>query len=361
MKKIVGIPEIRFNGTEPSIGYTDGTYIYLSRSVLKQDELNTLRIHESSHIWLNHFNRSKAIPNCDSQLWNIASDMEIALHIYGPEEEASIKRPRSSLAKGITKEHCKKYPDCVYAEDFYNALMKEKEEALERFKNFIQDMVKDTNETPEQNENSDTNKIPVPELIEKTKKNIQEQKEEARKQKQLAEIQKQVSNFKPPKPSLASAIDMYVGRTKVTREASYRRPPRRENDYLRKGMVSKPKSPALTVYVDRSGSFCPAKTAEATRKLKEVLVKYRGKVTMDTVYFADNLMKEDPGKGGGGTNYTAVIENIKKDKAQLSIIITDDDCCSYEGKQLEQKVIVIPIGCEKTSIAEKIGAIETTN
>lgn len=343
-----GIEVKRFAGVDPSIGYTDFRFVYLSWS-LSGDEYDTAFIHEAGHIWLQHQYRGKKLQASDGnqfdvQCWLLATDMEIARHLYTPDDERIITRPRSALNGGITSEHTSKYPHCVYAEDYYAELKKEK------------DTKPKCTCHQEEGETQDEEPQTVDSLIEQAKKEVSEMQNK----KQLKQAQKKSDSFRPPKPSLASEIDRHLGRTKVIRASSYKRPPRRESsDFIKKGVASTLQTPRMTLYVDRSGSFDATKTATATNLIEKILLKYRGRINHDVIYFNDTLLAKDPLNGSGGTNYNAVIDNIIRDRARLSIIITDDDSYTRpDGLAKIPATIVIPVGTKRTNIARVLNLQE---
>ena len=89
------------------------------------------------------------------------------------------------------------------------------------------------------------------------------------------------------------------------------------------------------------------------------MAKYRGRITQDVTYFNDTLLTKDPQKGCGGTNYTAVVDNIIKDKAKLSIVITDDDGYQKPNNlSTLPEVIVVPVGTTHTVLAKELQVTE---
>jgi predicted metal-dependent peptidase len=361
------IPVREFDGTSPSIGYTDFTNVYISTSVVREDERTVLLLHENSHIWLDHFTRYKtknAVSWVNRTLWNIACDMEIAIHMYTDADERVINGPRSMLAGGITKKDAEKYAPAMYAEELYDKLLDETEQKIQELVEKLLDsaneefLTEDDGETPQE-----LSEIEKEVLVRAAKQLRDEQANADDIQKSKKQAQKSVDGFTPPRPSAGSLIDRHLGRSAVTRVASYRRPSRRQSQsqFLRKGIASAPKSPRLTLYVDRSGSFSADKTAQSVDVVMQLLTKYRGRVEHDVIYFNDALMKTDPGNGSGGTNYQPVVDNICADRAQLSIIITDSD--SAAGLSVPHDlppIFVIPVGCKKTSLASTLKVFDAS-
>lgn len=342
----------RFVGNKPAIAYTDFRFVYLSWSLSLQD-YDLAFLHEAGHIWLRHNARQSQLmatekDEYEHHCWLFATDYEIARHLYTAADDFLITRPRSVLVGGVTHAMSLEYPDCTYAEEFYVELKKKKDSQ--------QSACCQCGES-EEVEGEPVDQETIKELIEAAKNELKEMgKQKAAKQSQSA-----IDGFRPPKPSLASEIDRHLGRVKIRRIASYRRPPRREpcDDFLKKGMSNNLQTPHFTLYVDRSGSFDAHKTAQATNLIEKLIKKYRGRVTNDVIYFNDNLLTKDPMIGQGGTNYDAVIENIIKEKAKLAIVITDDDPY-HKPEKLESlpEIIIVPVGATTTNLARNLSLKE---
>jgi predicted metal-dependent peptidase len=342
------IREIYFDGRHPAIAYTDYSAVYIS-TTLQGAQRRTALKHEKGHIWLQHQGRKARLgKGVDNQLWNIAADLEIAKHLYTQADALAISEPRSALAGGVSKEHCEQYPNCTYAEEFYAALLENPGNEMRSH-----DGGANIEGLPQEVQQA------LQEILAAAKQASEESDAAEVKAESAARVQQAVKGFQPPKPSLAGLIDRHLGRGKVSPVKGYARPSRRASsaDLILKGRKLTVKAPHLTVYVDRSGSFCPAKTAASLSTLKECLTKYRGRVELDVVYFATTLMLADPGKGAGGTNYQPVVDAIYRDRADVSVIITDQD--SAEGVTVPKgmpSVLVVPVGCSITSIGAKLGA-----
>lgn len=333
-----------------AIGYTDFTAIYI-RSSVHGNERGLVRKHELSHIWLQHNLRGidfeKHHKNVDHYLLNVAMDLEIAKHLYDNDDLGVIERPRSSLMGAITQKHCEKYPSCMYFEEYYLELEKQKNNLLKSF-----DAKHNKFSKSKKSDKKRSKESIVSQAVEKAKK--------LKKHQTVQKIQGKLDQYRI-KPSLASEIDAVAGRQKIVRIDSYRRPSRNESlDFFKKGRISKRKTPKITIYVDRSGSFDSSKTAKATETLKKILSKYRGQVRADALYFNDNLTESDPKIGNGGTNHQIVVDEIVKSNSELSIIITDDDDGLHTIPNKLPKTIIIPVGCNRTAIADKLGIIEVS-
>ncbi len=165
--------------------------------------------------------------------------------------------------------------------------------------------------------------------------------------------------YKPPRPSLGSELEAALSRIGTKRERSYRREARREGvdpSLATKGRALSPSAPRVTAYVDRSGSFNASKTAQSEQALDRAMAKYRGRIRLDSVYFSDEILDHDPGRGVGGTNYQCVIDAINRDRSAVSVIITDNDTnWDLNIPQGMGKILIIPIGCATTWLATKVG------
>lgn len=361
------IPVREFAGTSPSIGYTDFTNVYISTSVVRADERNVLLLHEYSHIWLNHLTRYRvknSVTRMNRSVWNIACDMEIAIHMYTDDDERVINSPRSMLGGGITTKDAERYAPAIYAEELYDALMKETEEKIQQLVEKLLDAANSEFLSDDEGTSFDELSDIEKEALIRAAQKLRDENTQNNQDKQAKEqAQRAVDGFSAPRPSAGSLIDRYLGRSAVTRIASYRRPSRRQSQsiFLRKGEVAVPKSPRLTLYVDRSGSFSSDKTAQSVDMVLRLLTKYRGRVEHDVIYFNDVLLKTDPGHGSGGTNYQPVVDNIYADRAQLSIIITDSD--SATGVSVPSNlppIFVIPVGCHQTSLASVLDVFDAS-
>lgn len=361
------VPVVYFDGLLPAPGYTDYVRAYVSRSLPGKDQAVVLK-HELAHIYMQHLTRGLAVMPAAVRLrqesqgqafvrkaWNIACDMEIATHIYTDDDNTWLTSTFSMLAPmvPITRASCARFPLCEYAEEFFEELL-------------AQGVVEEQSHDGDANDAAETAAdgvynaavgVDVPAVVADASRRIESALAAAAAHKGLVQAVRE-----PPRPTLASTIDRYLGRAAVTRAPSYRRPPRREReaaDIIKPGRVCKPMTPAVTIYVDRSGSFDASKTFAAEEALKSVLLKYRSRITRDVLYFSDTVYtKDSPMYGGGGTNYAAVWDNIVKDRsAALSIVITDSDPCgALAMPKVAPEVIVVHIGGGSNSFAAAANA-----
>lgn len=351
------IQEVAISGLSP-LAFTDYLKIYITKDV-DNNEKRVLRKHEKAHIYLQHRKRRKnyeeKFGKVDAKVWNIADDIEIALHIYDDHDVKIINMPRSPLNGGITKTNLpERLPtDCKYAEQIYEWLLENPQPRLVSFDG-------DTNDFESVHIETSDELIDVESLIKNAASQIigDEIKENERIKTQ--QNHKQVKEkLKQKKQSLSSVIARKIKNNyAISKKKSYRRPERRENkDFIKKGVVITRTVPKITIYCDRSGSFNESKTSQATQGLKEITAKYRADVAIDTLYFNNDVLDVDPVHGNGGTNYSAVRDNIELNNPEIAIVITDNDyCCELEP--VKSDIIVIPVGCQTTNFAVMLGAVE---
>lgn len=351
------IEEKGFDGMQPSPGYTDFRYIFISRS-LSALQADIMRKHASCHIWLLHNLRKPK--NADLKLWGIATDVEIALNIYTENDEFIINRPRSLLKDVITRQNLPDgLPDgLVYAEEIYEWLAAQ---PIAKQLNFPKSHDGDANDygggEDEQEEISNKPQDLISQArdyCEELERASEDKARSATSRQQVEEFQKQVEEQR--KFTLHGALEAELAACfAVRRKTSYRRPKRRENpDFIQKGVVKIRNRPHIIVYCDRSSSFDENKTRTATERVKDICKKYRANVRVDVLYFNDQIMEDDPLQGEGGTNYGAVRDSIQKHNPEIAVVITDDDPCE-SLEPVNARVLVIPVGSSRTFFARRIG------
>lgn len=216
---------IEFDGLHPAPAYTDFSAVYVSTTLSGEQRRTALR-HERAHIWLQHQVRRKTLEQeigpLDRKIWNIAIDLEIARHIYTQRDDDAITEIRSALSGGIRRCHCDQYPNSLYAEEYYSEIMNSAPP------DGADSMDGDASEESVL-ENSDEEKTSNPkELVNKARDFADESSDDDEKTESAKQTQRSIDGFRPPKPSLASLIDMHIGRTVRSRSDSYRRPSRRQ-------------------------------------------------------------------------------------------------------------------------------------
>lgn len=381
-----GIPIREFSGATPP-GYTNWSAIYISDQA-KGAQRRTLIRHEKAHIWLDHQRRIRELAKggkpIDHKAANIAADMEIAIHIYDQADLEAITGG-GLLADGILPKDARELlPDGEYMEQFYAALIAKPESERptshdadhnpptpdqqdDQDQQEQQDGQGQGQGQPDQGDDQDQQDGNVPTVhspdpaqsVAQGKERAETDERLKRCAVSLQRAQAMAKAYKPPRPSLGSELQAALSRIGTKRERSYRREARREGvdpSLATKGRALSPSAPRVTAYVDRSGSFNASKTAQSEQALDRAMAKYRGRIRLDSVYFSDEILDHDPGRGVGGTNYQCVIDAINRDRSAVSVIITDNDTnWDLNIPRGLGKILIIPIGCATTWLATKVG------
>jgi len=352
------IEEVGFEGLKPAPGYTDYRRIYVSTD-LPKDQAALMKKHTSCHIWLLHNTRKPA--NACEKMWDIATDVEIAINMYDDLEERAIDKPRSFLGGMITKRTLPRgLPShLLYAEDIYDWLISRPREEQANYPKSL-----DGEHNKDESGGTKPTLEDIDKLISKAHENWEEVKKDAAQGETSSQNKKQMQNIKEKaiehrKHSLHGALEAAIQASYVIwRKKSFRRASRRENkDFIQKGITKDHKQVRIIVYCDRSGSFNEEKTRAATQKIAEICQKYRANVKIDVLFFNAQILDIDPEQGQGETNYKAARDNIAHNNPEIAIVITDDDGCE-ELAVVDAKVLVVPIGTKKTFFASKIGGQE---
>lgn len=332
-------------------GRTDGMVIEISSS-LSHDERKVVLLHELGHILLGHVPKSK-YRNYDPRISNLAGDAEIAITMYGDDEEEVMGRPRSQLDGGITRQWVKENaPGCRTFSELYEHLKKNGK--TEDDGNVWPMPVN----TPGDGESDDGKDLP-PSVIEALKEACKEAI--TKKVNGLSAVSKieKMSAIKPkPRRKGVSDYVAEVADEALARRRSWRRMSRRPNDpFLKKGVVSERTRPKVSVYVDRSGSFNQDKTMEAEKELEILSRRYGYIVDFDSFFFGGTLSAKDDIRNMS-TNYAAVADHIISTRPRLAVVITDDDPCdNLPARPKETRVVVKTIGCTSSNFASHFDAI----
>lgn len=342
----MSIPIIRRSTKEiGALAKTDFSKIYVAEDVSKK-EYDVLVKHEKAHIWCEHNRRF--VKGYNPETWNIACDVEIARNIYDEKDEAVIKAPFSKISRIYVSDSFKDMPkDLLLAEDIYDWLLKNEEDMDKGFSDILENLTEGRSE-------KEREEI-VKELLELAKEALEKEQasEVADEKTKLA-----LEEIKRRKPSLSSEIDAAL-RYRFNRKTSYRRPSRREDPtFLLKGRITELQPPLVEIFLDRSGSFTPEKTAKAQEVLGTLLRRYGASIRQDVWFFGSGKIS-DKDFAGGDTPYHLVHEHISKTKPVIAIVVTDDDPVSDVVKKLsKQRIVCVPVGCSKTQLAEAIGGVD---
>ncbi|MBB3227039.1 hypothetical protein FHW69_001640 [Luteibacter sp. Sphag1AF] len=329
-------------------GMTDFVRIYIATELNKDEYRTTLR-HEQGHVWSGHNRR--APKGADDETWRIACEMEIARTIYDQADIDNIKAPRSRLAGVYVPDSIPGMPGHItLAEDIYEWLMEHPDDVPKMAMCVI------CKAPPEGKAEEKT-----PEAIGSAQEARARLDEEEMKGKSQAAVESAYAALKSRTPSLSCAVDAAL-RVRIERERTHRRPSRRSADdsVILAGAVSKPRPPLVEIFIDRSGSFTPQKTAKAEIKLKEILQRYGSTIASDVWFFGNGKLSEVDYGGGGDTPYHLIPHHLERTKPKLAIIITDDDPVNKCVLPIDKttSVLCIPIECAMTNLARALNGID---
>lgn len=338
-------------------GKTDFSKIYIATELNKKEYRTTLR-HEQGHVWSRHNTRRPK--NAKPKLWEIACEIEIARVIYDEEDISNVTAPRSRLEGGILPDSIPDLPeDICLAEDIYEWLL-ENPQSEDKLKSAgcICGCGGEDNES-DSNDGGEPSEAPEgqPSLVVAAARERLDINEAGEKSQAAVFSVYHATRNRPP--SLTDEIDAAL-RVRIQRERSHRRPSRRESSgVIFAGSVSVPRPPLVEIFVDRSGSFTPNKTAQAETRLKQLLSRYGASIKADVWFFGNGrLVENDPG-GGGDTPYHLVAQHLSGSLPKLAIIITDDDGVDSDIRPIKgPKILCIPIECNSTKLARAIGGVD---
>jgi len=325
---------------------TDFVRIYIDTDV-SDVEYQVLLKHEQSHIWLEH--NKRYVKGMKRKEWEVATEMEIARNIYTQDDIDVIKAPMSMISGGYVPDSIPEMPrDIILAEQIYDWLINNKKECEDS---------KTCDCSDHKNEGADEamQQEAVQALIEKTKELIEAAIRSKVAQKSLLD---NLSEIKTRKPTLVSEMDSIL-RKRHERERTYRRAARSSSEGLiMKGRMTFARPPFVEIFIDRSGSFTPEKTANAQKALTDILAKYNSSVRNDVWFFGSGRISSKD-FSGGDTPYHLIIEHIKKTNPKIAVVVTDDDsCCDFTDLPENTKILVVPIHCNETEFSKKTGGIE---
>ena len=346
----------------PAPGWTDYKNIHILDHLTGEDE-RIILTHESAHVWMKHDERSTSLTN--KHFATLAQELEIARCIYTAEETLHIKDSVTDLADGMVHDSIPRLPsNIVYLEEIYEWLVA----------NVTENEVKRSGKpccgkTHEQNEqigddngsndgistvagepsdsgvgvHPDSNGSPE---VDAPKKLL------AAVRKQLASIPKKIIyNYKPTKSFIATELEA-INAGARRKKQSYARPSRRSSDELSKGSKRKYTKPKVIIYLDRSGSFTPAKTAQAASMVKKLLKRYEATIESAVLYFTNGRVTDTEPLFSGDTPYGAVVTSINLLNPALAVVVTDDDETNTD-LELKGKTIVIPVCPGQTKFAKQ--------
>lgn len=323
---------------------TDFVKIYIDEDISAK-EYDVLFRHEQAHIWLEH--NKRIVKGMERQIWDASCELEIARNIYSHDDIAIIKAPLSRISGGIVPDSIPELPiDIMLAEEIYEWLLNNKNE--QKACQSCDCSAHGENESREDK----ISRAEALKLIDDAKEKI----ESSQKSKITEQNTKlNLEEIKHRKPSLVSEIDAAL-RRRIEREKSYRRPSRKEGgEYIEKGRITIARPPLVEIFIDRSGSFTPEKTAKAQNALEIILKRYNSSIRHDVWFFGSGKISAKD-FSGGDTPYHLISAHLTMTKPKIAIVVTDDDSCA--DIKIDVKTLVIPIGCNSTDFAKKAHAIE---
>lgn len=335
---------------------TDFVKIYV-RSSLDARERSVAEKHERGHILCGHGWRRPDDLGDDNEkhrAWRVACEMEIAINIYDASDEAVIGSPLSRLAGGYTRHSLPDLPPTArLAEDIYEWLL-----SSGSMKD--RDMLAGCHccDGSHQDEPMDLGTSTIADMVDGAAAAIWAAAAAAAA-KSLASSSAEVMANRPP--TLTSEMDALL-RTRTERVRSYRRPSRVERDdgIIIRGGINIPKPPLVEVYVDRSGSFSPDKTRIAQSALLDILRHYGASIEYDAWYFGNDRLSDVDNIIGGNTPYGLVADAIASHRPRVAVVITDNDPVGdIAALPPDTRVLVVPIGCDRTLLSGAIGGIDT--
>jgi len=329
-------------------GKTDFVRIYIASELNKSEYRTTLR-HEQAHVWAGHNRRRPK--DAKHELWAIACEMEIARTIYDLKDIENINAPRSRLHGGYLPDSIEGMPhDVRLAEDIYQWLLDHPEQQPISLKCCVCD----------HSTEADGSSSPVDGSIAVHDARQKLDADEQAKESQIA-AESAYALIRNRPPTLTNAVDAAL-RVRIERERSHRRPTRRSasDNVIMPGAISKPRPPLVEIFVDRSGSFSPSKTAMAEGKLRELLERYGSSIRSDVWFFGNGRLSDVDMGGGGDTPYALIPRHLEKTKPKLAIVITDDDPVSAHMPEVDRatKVLCVPIGCTVTRLAHALNGLD---
>jgi len=362
----------------PAPGWTDYKNIHILDHLTGEDE-RIILTHESAHVWLKHDIRSKGLAN--KKLSTMAQELEIARCIYTDDETYHIKDSITDLAGGMVRDSIPRLPSkIVYLEDIYEWLVANVTE--DEIKRSGKTCCGRTHEPGEQNgddhgdisddngngdisddngngdlssngESNGTKPSTGPSIDPDSNRSPEVVKELLKAvKKQLASIPKKIIyNYRPTKSFIATELEA-INAGARRKKQSYARPSRRTSDELSKGTKRKYTKPKVIIYLDRSGSFTPAKTAHAANIVKKLLKRYEATIESALLYFTNGQVTDKEPTYIGDTPYGAVVASINLLNPALAIVVTDDDEMDT-SQALNVKTIVIPVCQAQTKFAKQ--------
>ncbi len=343
--------EVRIVESGPAVAWTDSSVIFI-RGRHTDDEMHVLIKHESAHIWLRHGARCPHAAmqhnSAEFRAWTLAKEIEIARGIYSQSDVRVINAPRSSIAGGVVPSTLPECPHSI-AEDVYEWILKNKPDEQDSGH-----ICGGSHDHDEDHDPSMSQNIEGPESPNDLINSARSKADDLDRGRDADKIGHRMVSYLP-RVSLASALDAHLA-SRLDRVKSYRRPSRREVSFITPGRITTHKSPAVRIYVDRSGSFSPDKTALAQIAINKIIARYGSRIKKDILFFGNNRISDQDLSPGGNTPYNLVADDIYLCKPVVAIIVTDDDPADRPAHDLSAtRMFFVPCGSNHTGVAGVFG------
>ena len=325
----------RWTDEKGVIGFTNPQGIVIN-GTLNINEQSLVARHEVLHTLLRHLDdKIWGDGRDDHEIRNMAGDLELS-HYYD-EVDSRHFNIGGPLAGGLNvqrRAHNKYYgKDAI---EIYDDLIKNGKAKGKPLGDCIQGDGKGQSSGAsagdlDDKKKQDTSVSPSPQpggMSDKVKKDLLKKiKVERQERYEQADIQKGLRDEVDIDAELELFYSLnryFIKEQQLSRNKSYARPNKKYQGAIVKKGRRKTRSPGktLVVYIDRSGSMSDEKTGKAERILANT-VKRLNHVTVITKYFSDEVSLS--GNIGGGTNYSAVIDDININKYRDVAIVTDND------------------------------------
>lgn len=353
----------KFTDEEGVIGFTTPAGIVLN-GTLNINEQSLVARHEVLHTLLGHLDdKVWGEGRDDHEVRNMAGDLELS-HYYDDVDSRHFNIG-GALSSGLNVQrriHSKYFgKDCL---EIYDDIIKNGKAKGRPLGDCVQGEAKEGQGNPGEGKPTDKTSVsdrPQPaKLSDKAKKklldNIKVERQERYNQAQTQKELRKDTELDPEVDLYYSLNRYFIKEQQVARKKGYARPNKKYQGTIIKKGAQRTRQPGktLVVYIDRSGSMSDEKTGKA-EKILENTVKRLRHVTVITKYFSDEVSLD--GNISGGTNYSAVIEDIVHNNYRDVAVVTDSD---WDGRaniaDVDAAWIVSVEPGHKTRIADRFNA-----
>jgi hypothetical protein len=381
---------VRFDA-DPNIApaYTDGKAIHLATGMNLAEQSLAVR-HELLHILLHHRDEDTWKKNQkDHTIRNVAGDAELSN--YYDDEDNLLFEFEGPLQGGINVHVGQSQWKGMTAPQVYDLVAK-KSKQDENFANAMKQFMEDnpfgdcvpkgapdpqatgtdpvTGKPSEKGaakgdiDKGEADRI-LEELLETTTK-VSHSPFAGRTEGDLGTVQR---TSKQAETKLYVSLTRYFGHAEsLTKRRTYSSPHKQSTaSLIKRGRRRMPvENKTLVMYIDRSGSMTDEKTGKADRIVENTVKRLRD-VTVIKKYFANRITTDPSAYNiGGGTNYRAIRDDIKKNGYQSIAIVTDNDSNNIGGYSDEDgsnikvdMAWICAVQCNETNLAKSIESKKT--